>query len=251
MSRGADSQTFSLFPSWAPPRRVPLVTIPEHPCPYLPSRVARSRGFLTNQLDPELYHDFMDAGFRRSGSLFYQPTCAGCRACKPVRIVVDRFGHSKSQRRCWRRNADLVVHPGFPDPTAEKFALYCRYLRNWHGRAEPESRQEFESFLYESPVATVEFTYRDRGGALLAVGICDVSARSLSSVYFYFDPAEARRSLGTFGVLCEIAAAWSRGIPHYYLGYFVAGCPAMSYKASFRPAEFLDTDGTWRESAGA
>ena len=37
-------------------------------------------------------------------------------------------------------------------------------------------------------------------------------------MYFYFDPAESRRGLGTFGVLCEIEAAARLGIPHYYLG---------------------------------
>ncbi|HEY7117030.1 MAG TPA: arginyl-tRNA--protein transferase, partial [Tepidisphaeraceae bacterium] len=67
-----------------------------------------------------------------------------------------------------------------------------------------------------------------------------------SSVYFYFDPAEARRRPGTFSALWEIEFARSRGIPYYYLGYWVAGCGAMEYKASFGPHEVLGTDGVWR-----
>ena len=82
--------------------------------------------------------------------------------------------------------------------------------------------------------------------------ICDVCPESLSSVYFYFDPAEARRGLGTFGAVYEIEFARARGIGHYYLGYWVAGCQAMDYKANFRPCEILHPDGVWRaQEAGA
>jgi arginine-tRNA-protein transferase len=198
-------------------------------------------------MPPELYHRFMDAGFRRSGRLLYQPACAGCRECRPLRVPVALFRPSRSQRRGWRRNEDLTVTVGEPEATDERYDLYRRYVVDWHGRAsDAEDRQGFESFLYESPVETVEFTYRDASGRLLAVGICDVCSDSLSSVYFYFDPAESRRGLGTYGALREIDAARRMGVPHYYLGYWVEGCGAMQYKAEFRPVELLHGDGVWR-----
>jgi len=147
----------------------------------------------------------------------------------------------------------LTVSIGVPEPTAEKFELYGRYTTQWHGKSPGEEGQDlegrwetFESFLYDSPVDTLEFCYRDPTGRLLAVGICDVCPQSLSSVYFYFDPADARRGLGTFGAVYEIEFARAKGMPHYYLGYWVAGCAAMQYKSTFRPCEILDTDGEWR-----
>ena len=94
----------------------------------------------------------------------------------------------------------------------------------------------------------MEISYRDPAGKLLGVGICDVCSDSLSAVYFYFDPDEARRSLGTFSAIWEIEWAKHTGIPYYYLGYWVSGCGAMEYKASFRPCEMLGTDGIWREN---
>ena len=188
----------------------------------------------------------MDAGFRRSGRFIYQPACAGCRECVPLRVPVEQFVPSKSQRRCARRNADLVVSIHKPQPSGEKYALYARYLDQWHGKNDSDY-DEFVSFLYDSPVDTLEFEYRDRrGNRLLAVGICDICPTSLSSVYFYFDPAESRRSLGTFGALREIAFAREGRTPYYYLGYWIRGCGSMSYKADFRPHEILCTDGVWR-----
>src|SRR5207245_214153 len=110
----------------------------------------------------------------------------------------------------WRRNADLLVAvAGPPEPTQEKFDLYTRYLRGRHDRADEDANDfaGFVQFLYQSPVNTLEFTYRLPGASrsLAGVGICDLcDGRSLSSVYFYFDPAHARRGLGTFSTLWEI-----------------------------------------------
>ena len=134
-----------------------------------------------------------------------------------------------------------------PKPTDEKFDLYRRYQIDWHEKADGgEDRESFESFLYDSPVQSVEFCYRDVAGKLLAVGICDVAPQSLSSVYFYHDPLESRRGLGIFGALYEIEKTRWLGIPHYYLGFWVAGCAAMEYKAGFEPNEILSPAGQWR-----
>lgn len=239
--------SFSFYPGLPPPVKVSLVTLGGHPCSYLPSRVSETRAFWAEKMPPAVYHRFMDAGFRRSGKLVYQPVCSGCRACVSIRVPVATFRPSKSQRRCRRRNEDLVVSVAGAEATDEKYDLYRRYVVERHGRApEEEDRESFERFLYDSPVDTLEFRYRGRNGRLLAVGLCDASAHSLSSVYFYFDPNESRRGLGTYGALYEIEAAAGMGIPYYYLGYWVDGCAAMGYKADFRPAEVLYPDGVWR-----
>ena len=239
------------YPSHAPPIPVPLTVLGDHACSYLPGRIATSRAFFASGLSPELYHEFMNAGFRRSGRLVYQPVCRGCRACVQIRVPVDRFTPHKSQRRCGRQNQDLIVSAEDPEPTDEKYELYRRYQIEWHSKdAASEDRESFESFLYDSPVQSVEFCYRNQAGKLLAVGICDVAPQSLSSVYFYHDPAEFRRGLGIFGALYEIAKARMLQIPYYYLGYWVVGCSAMNYKATFEPNEILSADGQWRVRGG-
>ena len=168
-----------------------------------------------------------------------------------MRVPVARFRASKSQRRCWRRNQDLVVAAGEPMPTDEKFDLYLRYVTRWHDKQKgEEDRESFEDFLYRSPVETVEYNYRDTAGRLLAVGICDVCSESFSTVYFYHDPEESRRGLGTFGALYELEQAGLLGIPYYYLGYWIPGCGTMEYKSSFRPNEVLHPDGVWRPIVG-
>lgn len=247
---GYPLQTFSHFPHIPPPINVRLVTLSPTPCPYLPGRFATSRAIVAGSVDPIVYHRFMNAGFRRSGLMLYQPVCRGCRECQQIRVPTSTFAPSKSQRRVQRRNADLQIRVAEPSPTRAKFDLYQRYVTRWHRHEKPSTWEEFADFLYEYPSTSIEFEYRHEG-RVVAVGLCDVCEASLSSVYFYFDPDEADRSPGTFGALVEIDWAREKGIAHYYLGYLVRGCAAMSYKANFRPFELLGMDGVWRPGPGA
>lgn len=233
------------YPAWTPPGGVRLTVLPDHPCSYIPGRMARSRALWAERMAPLVYQRFMDAGFRRSGKLIYQPICSGCRACLPLRVPVKTFKPDKTQKRCIRRNADLSVTIESPDGNDERWELYQRYIAVWHGGT-LGTREEFESFLYDSPVETLEFCYRDPAGRLVAVGLCDVCADSVSSVYFYFDPGESGRSLGTYGALTELEFAKNQEIPSYYLGYWIDQCAAMRYKANYRPHEVLDPDDVWR-----
>ena len=238
---------WSHYPAIPPPASVPLAVLPSHPCPYLPGKIAEDRAIWAGSIPPELYQRFMDAGFRRSGKLLYQPACRGCRSCISIRVPVQGFRPDKSQRRCGRRNADLEVHVGSPVCSAEKFELYRKYVTQWHRRTDADDATAFESFLYDSPLSTtLEFEYRDTAGTLLAVGICDRCPSALSSVYLYFDPGESARGLGTFAALQEIQFASQFSLTHYYLGYWVSGCRAMEYKNNYRPNETLHPDGVWR-----
>lgn len=237
-------------PSLAGVARLRLAVMPPHPCHYLPGRQDTTRAFCARELDPEMYHALMDQGFRRSGRIIYQPVCQGCNACVQLRVPAGGFSPGKSQRRCHRRNADLSVHVGRPQLTDEKRDLYLRYQQARHAGDPTDTLNAADSlreFLYESPVNTLEFTYRFPGGELAGAGICDLCRQSLSSVYFYFDPSASHRSLGVFSALTEIAFAHRQGVPFYYLGFWVAGCPKMAYKTAYHPYELLGDDGAWRQ----
>ncbi len=85
------------------------------------------------------------------------------------------------------------------------------------------------------------------GEKLVGVGYVDCLPKCLSAIYFFHDPDERKRSLGTYNVLSIIrkAAEW-RLPPPYYLGYFVEGCRSLEYKARFCPHEVLNAKGEWQ-----
>ena len=242
-------QTWCAYPALPAPVTVPLANLPAHKCPYLPNRIAEDRAIWAGDMPASLYEQFMNAGFRRSGRLIYQPACRGCRQCMSIRVPVARFIPDKSQRRCAKRNRDLRVTCGKPNLTPAKVALYEKYLALRHLNTEVVGADALESFLYDSPLReTTEFEYRDGSDKLLAVAICDMCPKALSSVYCFYDPEQSRRGLGTFAALYEIQYALEAGLQHYYLGYWVRDCAAMSYKANFGPSQVLGSDGMWRET---
>ena len=217
---------------------------PESPCPYLPGRLFRSEAYLAGKLDGGVYENLLAQGFRRSGQIVYRPRCRGCTECRQLRVLADQFKPSRSMRRVQRRNADIRVEIGDPTPTQEKFDIYLRYLDHQHDGSMSREYDSFVGFLYDSPMESREFCYF-LGERLVGCSIADVCPTGFSSVYMYFDPDFAQRSLGTFSALWEIDYTKRRNLPYYYLGYFVAASKTMLYKSRFRPNEILVGSNRW------
>jgi leucyl-tRNA---protein transferase len=218
---------------------------PPLPCPYLPGRDSRLVALRPERLTPGLYRLFLDLNFRRLGPVVYRPACDGCRECRQLRVDVRRFRPSRAQRRCGKRNADVVAETGRPGATAEKHEVYRRYLEARHDGPMSGSWEEFRDFLHEAPPFAREVVFR-AGERLLGAGIYDAGSEAFSAVYFYFDPDLSDRSPGTLNVLWLVGECQRLGVPWLYLGYHVAGSPSMAYKSGFRPHETLGDDGQWR-----
>ncbi|HMQ16206.1 MAG TPA: arginyltransferase [Phycisphaerae bacterium] len=232
------------------PISLPLLRGPVQTCPYLPDQQARMQYALVADGLPRVYRRLMDERFRRSGDMVYRPMCPACSACVPIRVHVGEFRPSRSQRRVLSRNRDVTVAVGPLGTDDEHYDLYARYQLTIHDGQMLGSRADFEHFLGRSPVESFEMAYRV-GGRLVGVGVIDAFADALSSVYFYYEPDEARRSLGVYSGLCEIEHCRRRGLAYWYIGYHVAGCRKMDYKAQFRPHELLGAGGAWTRGVKA
>ena len=247
---GYSSLTLTLAPTLPPMLSLHTYASPPHACSYLPDRVARMRYEVVGELTPAEYLARMNAGWRRFGFTLFRPACSRCRMCQPVRVPVAAFRPDRSQKRAWAANADEIgVVVGPPAVTADKLALYDRFHafqaddKGWseHG---PKDAADYADSFVENPFPTEEWCYY-AGDRLVGVGYVDALPGALSAIYFFHDPAERRRSLGTFNVLSVLRAAADRGVPHVYLGYYVEGCRSLEYKGRFRPNEVLGADGVW------
>lgn len=216
------------------------------PCPYLEGRIERK--VVTDLSGPnsaDLYERLSRAGFRRSHGLAYRPACPGCTACVPVRIVAPRFERSKSVKRTLNANADLCVETGRALATVEQYRLFIRYQRSRHGGGDMSAMSfaDFRMMVEDTPVDSLLVEYRDGEGTLVAAMLADVMEDSLSAVYSFFAPEEARRGLGTYMVLELVEHARALGLPYVYLGYWIGDSAKMAYKSRFRPLERLGPDG--------
>lgn len=218
-----------------------------HPCSYKEDQRAA-----TVFVDPDLAIDkslnskLSDLGYRRSGAHLYRPDCDFCSACISCRVPVDFYQFKRSQKKIWNNNQDLHVIEKNDLTCNESFALYERYIKIRHGDGDmyPATPEQFEAFIKTKTVDTRFYLfYQD--SKLLAVSVTDVLEHGLSAVYTFFDPDEAKRSLGIHAILHQIQKAKEFKLPYVFLGYWIKSCQKMTYKSNFRPLEML-IDGNWR-----
>ncbi len=219
-------------------------------CEYLPDQLCRRQFIYVSELAADEYMAYLLAGWRRFGRTLFRPRCARCRECRSLRVDTARFRPDRSQRRCRSLNERAIrLEIGRPSVTPEKLALFDRFhaerseSRGWSTHDSGDEASHFTSFV-DNPFPTQEWCYFLES-MLVGVGYVDHLPRGLSAIYFAYDPAYRERSLGTWNVLNLLERSSKLGLPHVYLGYFVAGCTSLAYKARYRPHELLDEQGRW------
>ena len=221
-----------------------LIDATPHACPYLPDRIAvLPTRWYPEPIDPSTFDDLLARSDRRVGQTLYRPSCPSCKACIGIRIPLADFEPSKSQRKILKQNEDIRITVGPPAVDSRRLALFNRHKLERGLAHRPTSIEHYANWLAQSCVQTVEINYWLEE-QLVGVGIVDLGAIAASSAYFYFDPDESSRSLGTFSVLHEAQWLKERGLRFYYLGLWIEECPSMAYKNRFHPHEIL-VDGEW------
>tara|TARA_B110000285_G_scaffold224526_1_gene281481 strand:- start:218 stop:925 length:708 start_codon:yes stop_codon:yes gene_type:complete len=210
-----------------------------HQCSYLPGQKARNL-----YPDPELvmtnevYSQLIQHGFRRSGNSCYRPHCPACNACVPVRINIDKFKISRSQRRCLKRNQNLTITHHLAEFNLEHYSLYSRYLKTRHANAGMDNPTQISycDFLTSDWGDTHFIQFHD-DSKLVGLAVTDYIDNAISAFYTFFDPDYTQQSIGTYAILEQINIARNHGLSYVYLGYWIENSQKMSYKQNFSGVE--------------
>src|SRR5919202_6842790 len=201
------------------------------PCGYLPHQLWSLEYEYVGSMTRAEYLRRMLDGWRRFGTMLFRPACRSCTACRSLRVLVDRFRPDRSQRRARKANEGVVqLRVGKPSVTRAKLALYDRYhayqadAKGWPQHPAKDAASYVDSFVHH-PFPVEEWCYY-LGDRLVGVGYVDhlpglrepgappaageEPAGGLSAIYFFYDPLERDRSLGTWNILRLIDEAVAR-----------------------------------------
>lgn len=223
-----------------------------HPCSYLPGLIARNAVVdPAYEMNTDVYDYLIQNGFRRSGSQVYRPYCHTCEECITTRIPAKEFVRSRSQKRNWKLNQDLIVKVNDGEFRDAYLPLYRDYLIERH---ESQDHEGVESFLLadwcdiqfiEFYTTRVDNEDQNEEEKLIGVAVVDVVKSGLSAVYTFFDPEEGnRRGLGVYAILWQLEYAKSLNLDYVYPGFWIKDCRKMNYKTRFQPIEGLQR-GKW------
>jgi arginine-tRNA-protein transferase len=213
-------------------------------CPYgLPFQAVYNQA-LFDTLPDFVMDAYLASGYRRNGNIIYNMHCSECKACIPLRIDPKEFIPSRSQKRVLRKNQDLTVEIKPLTCSEENLELLGKFLDSRYPAREGLPLDYYTGFFLNNIINTVEFSYRI-DSKLIGVSIVDLNTDWLNVVFFYFDPAEKKRSPGTYNILYLIEFCLQQKIKFIYLGYWIEGVDAMSYKANFKP-HYVFRDSTWK-----
>ena len=242
------------LPSEATLHKLQFYVTTSYPCGYLPGQKAQSLIATPQHLiDSSVYSGLIQQGFRRSGKFAYRPHCETCSACTPVRLLVEKFTPTRSQKRCFKYHQNLQVTILPLAFHAEHFELYNSYQAARHTEkvniektnSEREDKaSQYRDFLVESNVETLLIEFR-LGGALKMVSVVDVLRDGISAVYTFYKTDDLHTSYGTFNIVWLSEWTRSLGLTYLYLGYWIQDSQKMAYKQKFKPQQAL-IDGEWQ-----
>lgn len=213
-------------------------------CPYGVPYIACFYQAMFGPLTDRTMELFLAAGYRRNGNCLYTMHCRECSACIPIRLLPRLFVPDRNQRRVAVKNRDIEVSISRVTMDVEHLSLCGRFLQARYPQEHNNAEGYYGGFFCNSIVdsARIDFCIE---GRLVGGSIIDMGENWMNAVYFYFDPDEAARSLGTFNILTLVDLCSELEIEYLYLGYYIKNVRAMNYKQRFRPHE-LFLEGKWQ-----
>lgn len=205
-------------------------------CHYLDGRTERVAVALDDTLHSITGYELLLAnGFRRSGNTIYTPHCEMCTSCQSIRLAVNEFVASRSQKRILTKAKDQSLHWQVKNKMDSNwFDLYRRYINARHadGSMFPPNKEEFALFS-QCEWLNVQYLHIYKEDQLIGIAITDMMSDCGSAFYTFFEP-DFPISLGTLAVLYQVNYCYQQQKTWLYLGYQIDECAAMNYKVRFQ-----------------
>jgi arginine-tRNA-protein transferase len=208
-------------------------------CSYLPDKEQTTHYKVIEECSRAYCQELIERGYRRFGKMYFRPVCFSCDECKSIKIDIENFEFSSSQRRVIRKASNIKSYIQQPSMSKshlelfEKYHLFMKEKKGWSHTAST-AQSYYSSFVDGHNDFGYEILYY-MDDKLIGVDLIDILEDGISSIYFYYDPDYAQYSLGKLSLYNQIIFAKQNQKKWIYLGYYVKDCPSLSYKSHYKP----------------
>ncbi len=208
-------------------------------CSYLNNQQQTAHYKILSECSIAYCTTLIQRGWRRFGKMFFRPICCDCQECQSLKIDVNNYNFSKSEKRIINKNSQIKLHVQKPTVSYEHVELFNRYHHYMHSFRAWDNNQTdvkgyYNSFVQGANDFGYEVLYYDKE-KLICVDLIDILEDGISSIYCYYDPEYKNLSLGKYSLYRQISLAKSLQKPWIYLGYYVKDCQSLTYKSQFKP----------------
>lgn len=202
------------------------------------------------RLTPGQLEILLADGWRHFGTFFFRDRVSWNNGklapVIPLRINVNQFKPSKSQRKVLRKNTGIEVVFREAYITPEKEDIFYAHCQRFKDNV-PSSIFDFvdrNPSIVPSGSTKECCLYLD--GRLFGISFIDVTPGALSSIYAMFLPQFSAYSPGLYTLLMEIEFAKAHGKNYVYTGYSFAESSHYDYKKKFAGTEFYNWEDAWQ-----
>ncbi len=208
-------------------------------CSYLDDKKQTTHYQIIDDCDKEHSLKLIQRGYRRFGKTYFRPICPECNECKSIKIDVENFKFSSSQKRVLKKGSSFTKYIQTPSLTKthldlyKKYHLYMKDKKGWQYNSIDPQRY-YDAFIDGHKNFGYEILYFDND-KLIGVDLIDLLDDGISAIYFYYDSDYSKHSLGKLSLLQQIKLARELKKKWIYLGYYVKDSSSLSYKADYKP----------------
>jgi arginine-tRNA-protein transferase len=159
----------------------------------------------------------------------------------PLRIVLEKFLPSRSQKRVLAKNRDLKIVIRNASISRTKEMMFQRHKQRFKDNI-PDSIFDFLTTRASSVPCRKKEICAYLGNRLIAANFLGIGQTSTDAVYTIFEPEECKRSLGTLMILAGIRYSQELKRRYYYPGYAYHTPSVLDYKKRFAGSEYYDWD---------
>lgn len=208
-------------------------------CSYLDNKEQITHYKIIDDCTSNQTQELVERGYRRFGKMYFRPICSTCHECQSIKIDVDNYSFSKSEKRVIKKAKDITIYIQTPQLTQEHLDLFEKYhlfMKNKKGWTYQKTTPDhyYNSFVSGHEDFGFEVLYYDKD-KLIGVDLIDILEDGISSIYFYYDPMYSNLSMGKYSLLMQIKFAKEANKKWIYLGYYVENCSSLNYKADYKP----------------